>query len=159
MEIESAHWKQGTHIKCDPWKAKEVFDDIRKKHGDVTPELIVAKAKSMKKHPIHDEFEWDVNLAAAQAWRTRASHLRRSLEIVRSDARHLGPVRYLEVITVTDENADKRRVCLTVDEILANPEARANLLDRAYKDLESWRRRYQHLEELCDIIAVIPKAA
>lgn len=54
---------------------------IEKKHGKVTPKLLVAEAEP-EKHPLHSEFEWDDSIAGPLYREDQARTLIRSVEYV-----------------------------------------------------------------------------
>lgn len=54
---------------------------LHKKHGTLTPELVVEDAKRIDS-PLHDLFEWDTQKAATQHWHDVARQLIRNVRVV-----------------------------------------------------------------------------
>jgi hypothetical protein len=66
-------------------EAKQSVDDrireLYKDHGRITPDIVIEDAKNPDS-PLHDQFEWNVEAAAMEAWRDTARRLIRSVRIV-----------------------------------------------------------------------------
>lgn len=58
-------------------RIRELFES----HGKITPDIVIEDAKNPDS-PLHDQFEWDVNKAAMEAWRDTARRLIRSVRVV-----------------------------------------------------------------------------
>lgn len=54
--------------------------DLYQQHGQLTPELVVADARS-KDSPLHDLFEWDVQKASELHWHDTARALIRNVRV------------------------------------------------------------------------------
>lgn len=70
----------------------QVLRDVEKKHGQVTPDLVLAEARSTR-HPWHDRFCWDNKIAGH---RYRLDQAREQIRIVRfqivdTEVIHRGP--------------------------------------------------------------------
>ena len=156
----SVSWKKGAHVKMSPDAAFDIFEQIRiENDGDLQPQAIVNKAQATEGHPLHDEFEWNVDIAAKLQWNNRASELRRSLCVVRKGAEELGPTRLYEIVDKPLESGRVQRICTTLEEILADPIERAILLERAKNDLKVIKKRYTGLTELRNVFDAIDQAA
>lgn len=142
-------WKSGSQFKVDVEIAHREVERIRAKHGgEATPEAVVEAAKS-KRNPLHEEFEWDDAVAANEHRLEQARWMLRSIQIVREDVRTDRPQRLYEVVRTRVEGERKaRNVYRTVDDIMADPQTRAELLSRALRELVSWQQRYRGLQEL-----------
>jgi hypothetical protein len=66
-------------------EAKQSVDDrireLYKDHGRITPDIVIEDARNPDS-PLHDQFEWNVEAAAMEAWRDTARRLIRSVRIV-----------------------------------------------------------------------------
>lgn len=146
--------KKGFHMKTKP---NIIFDEIEKAKidGNINQQALVDNAKP-KNAPLHAEFEWN-NPKAANAWRiAQARKLIQCLEVIHKEG---PPTRAFESITVTEVGKNAKpgevKVFRRIDDIMADPVARDDLLAQAIKDAASWRRRYAGLQELAQVFAAI----
>ena len=148
-------WKQGSRINTDAAVFHGVVEKIMdKNNGSATPDDIVDEARK-KRSPIHKEFEWDDAKAAEIQRRTHAAYLLRSVEIIRDDA----PTVRSRALEISREHATAkqpaRNVYKRVEDILADPVARDELLAGAVRDAIAFRRRYAALSELATVFAAM----
>lgn len=146
-------FKPGSRFTVDPEVAFNEIERIRKdSSGDVEPDEIVEHAKS-KQNPLHECFEWSDKKAAHEHRLERARLLMRSLVVVRDDIKSERPQRVYEVTTAPKtEEREARKVYRTMDEIMADPDTRAELLGRALRELIAFRNRYRDLQELAVVL-------
>lgn len=147
--------KQGARVKTD---AATIYEEINacKKGTDFDLKTIVDRARP-KNAPLHAEFTWD-NKAAADKWRLEeARYLTRAIEVIHPVTKQT--TRAWEAITVQEvaENSEPttKRVFRSIEDVMADPEARNELLIRAIREATSWRRKYAHLSELAKIHAAV----
>ena len=155
MEIQ---WKSGSQHKVRADVAHTEIEKLRKKnHGDVSAEDLVKAAKA-KKNALHPEFEWDDSLAGHEYRLEQGRRVLRSLVVVRSDIPTDRPQRRYETRRVPQTNSDKperSHVYSSMEDIMANPDSRAELLGRALSDLIRIRNRYRDLQELSLVLRAI----
>lgn len=154
-------WKQGSHHTVDPQVAYEVIEKVREKNkGEVTAEALVAAAKA-KRNPLHPEFTWDDSEAANEHRLEQARRVLRSLVVIRDDLSTDRPQRQYEVIRKPQEASEdgKRErdkyAYRTMEDIMADPDHRAELLGRALRELISIRTRFRDLQELAVVLRAI----
>lgn len=137
------------------------LDAISKKIGRAPNARDVVSAASNKKSPLHPLFTWG-NAQAAKQWRE-------------DEARRL----LRGIIRITYENKEERRapyrvsihnghfgaaeeqhlrVYPTRESVLDDPKLRAQLVARAWDELESWSKRYSDMEEFTAVLAAIRSA-
>lgn len=145
-------WKPGYHAKVDVVAAHEAIETIRNKNGGVAEPEHIVKAAKAKSSPLHAAFDWDDSVAANE-WRlNQARSMLRSIQIV-SDKPAEQPRRVFEVKRLpATENKPARNVYSRLEDIMADPEARAELLARALRELLSFRQRYRQLQELAVVM-------
>lgn len=123
--------------------------------GDNYCQAVVNAARD-EKSVLHPEFEWDDEVAAEAHRRAQAAKLLRSFEIIYDN--HV-PARAFESFEVTFDDqpaaAARGRVYLAIDDAMADPSARQQLLERAMSEFRSARQRYAYMEELARIFAAI----
>lgn len=151
--------KRGARIKTD---ANTVFKELEasKVDGHLDLATVVDRARSVDS-PIHSEFTWDDHTAAEQ-WRLEeARYLVRAIEVVYDQAETKAVRAYesIPVRTATDDSPTPvTRTYQHIEDVLADPVARSELLTRAMREAAAWRRRYATLQELAQVHAAIDAA-
>lgn len=144
-------WRDGAHVRLDPNKAGRELEDIRTTNGGrLQPEDVVERARS-KNSALHEHFEWDDVKAAESHRLSQAGELIRSIQI---DVSHSNletkPVRAF--VNVIEGGSQHYTSTLHA---LSDLELRKQVLERAWADLEGWRRRHAELVEFARIFSVI----
>lgn len=122
--------------------------------GEITPEDILDDAKH-DNSPLHSFFEWDDSVAAHQHRLAQARGLIRSV---------------VAVYTHEDRPATTARAYVHVNEpsaphyrelshALSQKKTRQLVLQRAWNELQSWRKRYADLKEFAELVEVIDETA
>jgi hypothetical protein len=140
----------------------DALSEIARKAGDLTPELVVKAARS-KRSPLHGQFTWD-DSEAAKAYRlVQAAWLIRTVKVrVIVDEKPAEARAFIRVV----KSAEPSRDCadeaphvassyVGISEALENPDWRGQMLNQALRELEAFRRKYEMLEELADVMNVI----
>jgi hypothetical protein len=156
MEIK---WKGGSQHKVEAQVAYEVIESVRKKSGgDVTADAVVKVAKA-KTNPLHPEFVWDDSEAGNQYRLEQARRLIRSFVIVRGEIATERPQRVYEIVKLPQNEEDKptraKHTYRTLEQVMADPDTRAELLGRALRELITIRNRYKDLQELAVVMRAI----
>lgn len=149
-------WKSGSRFASDAEAVYAEVTKVAKKHGgDATPELVVEMARNPKSAAHHD-FEWDDAIAAKQSREATARKMLRSFVEYREDVSTTTPQRVFEIVTTKATETQKpRNVYRHIDDVMADPDARADLLGRALKDLIAFRNRFKHLQELAIVLRAV----
>jgi hypothetical protein len=148
--------KKGARVKSD---ATTIFNAVEaaKVNGDVDLQKLVDQSRP-KDAPLHQEFTW-VDKKAANQWRLHeARKLVQSIEVIHPNT---PPTRAWESVTIDvvasepEEKPQRRQVFRSVNEIMADPVTRNDLLVQAIRDYQSLRKRYAGLQELAQVHAAI----
>lgn len=151
MEI-TYDWKAGARTRgLDIHAVVPALQGLASASGTLIPEEVVREARK-KKSPLHPWFEWDDTEAARQYRLEQARDLIRSVAVtyiqhgeeqttVRAFV-HLGDQDGYEDTTIVLQIADRR----------------ALLLQRALRELESVRKKYEDIEELAAVFAAVSEA-
>lgn len=144
-------WRDGAHVRLDANKAGPELEDIRTSNaGRLTPADVLARARSANS-ALHAHFTWDDHEAAEQHRLSQAGELIRSItiDISRSNLAKT-PVRaFVNVI-----EGGSQHYTSTVH-ALSDKELRAQVLAKAWADLEAWRQRHAELVEFAKIFSAI----
>lgn len=144
-------WRDGFPSKgIDAGAAAKELERIRKKKGVLIPEEVVAEARKSRS-PLHDAFEWDDTEAANQYRLVQARSLVAAVEIVTTDTEDQKPVRAFVHLSSAGGYQD------TVLALRTEP-TRQEVMEKARREMESWVRRFGHLEEFAEIVAAADRA-
>ena len=115
-------------------------------HGELTPEDVVADARNHNS-PLHSFFEWDDSAAAEQYRVQKACGLIRGVVAIVVGGEQ--PAKQVQAfVHVPDPQEPHYRA---TDHAMSQEQTREMILRQAWKEFQSWKRRYQHLDELADL--------
>lgn len=134
---------------------RDILNDIRAQHGRLTPATVVQAAEDVE-HPLHHRFEWDNEVAggkwrlhqAGQLLRVKITHDRGDRDPV--ELRAFWPVRLSEQEDSGTDSPDTEYI--PTEEALQNPVARQVMLNQMRRDWQTFRRRYEHMQEFSEVI-------
>lgn len=150
-------WRSGYRTTVDVEAAWEVYQTVRDKTGNKpTAEALLEEATD-EACPIHDAFEWDDAKAGHEHRLNQARHMMRCFVVVpEASSKPKDGHRALELRTVPSRDGSKPSAAyVPIEDVMADPVARAELLQRALNELVSIRRRFRHLQELAVIFAEV----
>lgn len=120
--------------------------------GELTPQDVLNDARH-DNSPLHSFFEWNDGEAAEQYRLQQARGLIRSVVAIYIDEDKVKPaVRTRAYIHVPEPQAPHYR---EATHAMSQRKTRQMILQRAWRELQGWKARYQHLKEFSDLIAVI----
>jgi len=156
MEVR---WRAGsTFTKITPEDAYDELESIKQGAGGViTARAVVDRAKD-EDNALHHGFDWDDFSAADKHRLSTARNLIRSIQVIRHEtpAAEEGISAYYNISREpAEENTSARRVYMSLDDILDDPQARRSLLEKAIKEAIVFRKNYEVLNELVQITGAI----
>lgn len=116
--------------------------------SEITPQNVVDLARN-EDSKLHNDFEWDNDIAGEKYRLLQASDMIRMLTYEPKDEKH-EPIRVYQIST-------KKTVYKPVEMILKNEDEYQNLLKRALAELNSLKKRYSTLVELEQVFIEIEK--
>lgn len=137
-------FKDGSRIKADANVAGAMCEALEK-DGRLTAKALL-DANRPEDAPLHNEFEWDDQIAAEAFREGQARHIINSLVIVKEDK---PPVRAFFNITQTTSHY------MDVETILRDRTSTEALLETAKKELTVFQRKYSTLTELTGVFNAI----
>jgi len=156
MEVK---WRSGsTFAKITPEDAYDELESIKQDAGGVITARAVVDRATDEDNALHDGFDWDDFSAADKHRLSTARNLIRSIQVIRHEtpAAEEGISVYHNISREpTEENPSARRVYMSLDDILDDPEARRSLLEKAIKEAIVFRKNYEVLNELVQITGAI----
>lgn len=147
-------WRPGSRISIDAEKAGRELASIERKEGELTPAVVLERAKSANSS-LHNHFEWDDGVAAEQYRLGQAGELIRSIvvDVSRSNVEPPKPTRAF--VSVEREG---QRSYVGVQRAMSDDDLRRQVLQRAWAELSAFRARYADLKELAGVFAAMDKA-
>ena len=127
--------------------AGKVLTQLKESETGLTPESLVDASRD-ENAPLHNEFEWNDNIAAEKYRREQARCIIRHLII--EEIKLPAPKHVKDRAFVYTGNVKTGYVSLT--EALENKTWRKNLLDAARRDMHYFIDKYDRLEELTNVI-------
>lgn len=155
MRIGSFEFAEGARFQAGANKdAKAVgahLELLRKQcKGELTPEDVVADAKH-DNSPLHSFFEWDDTAAAHKHRLAQARGLIRAVVAVYvSDDKPA--VRQKAYVHINEPDAPHYRES---GHAMSQRKTRQLVLQRAWRELQDWKRRYKDLREFSELFDII----
>jgi hypothetical protein len=138
------------------------YEALMARHnGRISPAALLEAAKDPSS-PFHDFFEWDDDEAAEQFRLVQASQIIRRWKgsLMRIDA-ETKTVKIETVRRVQSPASDRSRggaSYQTVEEIMADPQKREDMLQTVLRELAAYRRRYSQMMALSEVWTAIDDA-
>lgn len=123
--------------------AGRICKELSESEGGLTPQRLVDVSRD-KNHPLHNEFEWDDDVAAEMYRRSQAAKLIRDIVIVRNDDDHRD-----RQFVITDQ---RNSVYVEMHDALSNEDWKNNLLKQSRNDMVAFIAKYRRLQELANVI-------
>lgn len=147
-------WKDGARTRgLDIEVVAPVLHALERKRGVLTPEAVVREA-TKKSSPLHGWFEWDDTAAARQYRLEQARDLIRSVTVTFIGAANADKLTVRAFVHLGDPTIYESTV-----NVLGDADKRAVLLARMRADFETFRRRYQDMQELLPVFAAFDENA
>lgn len=131
--------------KVDAQTAGEELERIYGKYGTIDPAQIVNESRK-ESAPLHPVFEWDDTVAAEKFRENQASGLVRA--IVQVGEGENQPAQFRAFVHVTQDY-------MPIRVAIETPGLREQLLLNAFREMESFKRKYQTLNQLAPVFAAI----
>lgn len=145
-------WRPRAQIGIDPQMCGERFAALREQHGGITAEIILNDAQYGEGAVYGEYFQWDDASAAGQYRLDQARKLLRSICVTFEERPAAEPIRAFVVVARNDDQQYEDIVTVMSDAAL-----RQQVMTRAWRELESWRRRYDDLVEFGALFAAIDR--
>ena len=148
-------WARGSRFgKADPEACyAEVMEVVDAFNGTPPNGALIEKAKD-KNSAMHVLFDWE-DKEAAYKWRVHTERqIKAQLCYVHKGkkVRKVHQIRALTNIKETTEEGEKITVIYNTFEVLKDPEKKKQLVERARRDMMTFKNRYELLEELSSVI-------
>jgi hypothetical protein len=122
---------------------RDVLMAIREKRGALTPAIVVEEAAAPD-HPLHHRFEWDDTEAAIKYRLSQAQSLLR-VKYKTDVGNKRGDLRAFWV--TRDAQGELTSRYEPIEEVITDPFQRDLMLKQMRRDWQTFKKRYQHMEE------------
>lgn len=146
--------KNGARLKVDPQAAGERLEELKAMHGGMIESEHVVEDAAPADSVLHPQFEWDDAKAAHAHRLDQAAYLVRSIVVVRDEALDAGPKEVRLFVSVRPDETG-RQCYVGVDDAMARPDWRKQVLADAIRDMEAFKRKYADLSELASVLEAI----
>ena len=157
---QKVRWKRSSRAvsqRPDAEVAYQEIERITKEHGGKATAEAVLEDSKRKNSPLHQCFDWD-NKSASNKWRLhQARELMNSIEVVilqddpRGTSEAASAPAFVSIERGEPDGAGYRPITIVMDDA----DLRDRLIQQAWRDLQSWVRRYEHLNEFAQIHSAI----
>ena len=155
--------KHGGRIygKVSPQVVGETIEIIsHKNNGTILPKQLVDEARDHNS-PIHECFDWDDSRAAESFREMQARDLLRTIIIMDQPTAtgEVSTVRAFHSIVIESRPNEKESTAyMPINVVLSNNNYRQQIIDRALRELEEWKEKWNLYNELLPIIEAISLA-
>lgn len=138
-------------VKADPKTVGEHLEMLRQQFkGELTPKDVLDDARH-DNSPLHSFFEWNDGDAAEQYRLQQARGLIRSVVAIYVSEEQPA-VRMKAYVHINEPSAPHYR---EAGHAMSQKKTRQMVLQRAWRELQEWKRRYKDLKEFSDLFQVI----
>lgn len=128
----------------DPQVAGEHIESLVEKYkGHLTADEVLADARNARS-PLHSAFEWDEN-AAAEKWRRKQAKTLVNTLVIKQKGKNTDREtkrKSTRAFVFVHVEKHGKNVYVPLRSAVAQPELKAQLIEKAYRELESWARRW-----------------
>lgn len=126
------------------------FEKVEKKYGSITSQNVLESARP-KKSPIHSLFEWD-DTKAAEKYRLRQATLLITNLAVEVEVPETKPIICRAYVNVSET---KQGTFMKIDSAFKVKETREIVTERALRELQAFKKKYENLEILTNLFSEI----
>ncbi len=144
-------WKPKAMIPVDAQVAGDTLEALRIANNDrLTPEMVVDAARD-ENSPLHPAFEWDDGVAAEAYRASQAGYMIRC--IVATVTVDGGEPKTIRAFVNVERDED--RSYTNIVHAMSDAELRAQIVERAWRELLGWKSRYEEYDELAKVVSTI----
>jgi hypothetical protein len=148
-------WKPGSRCTVPAQEAGKELERISGEHNGVLKPAVIVQESRPEDATLHPCFEWD-DPKAANLWREdQARSIVRSIRVIPDDSPQPDEPLLVYVHVATQDDGP----CYTTTaRAMSDDELREQVIAQALAQLEGWRKRFEHLQELRDVFVAIDRA-
>ena len=129
----------------------EYLEALAEEQGKITPDIVVDDARN-ENSPLHDFFEWDLEIAARGHWKQQARNLIGSINvIVKVEDRQIETRAWCHVFVTEHQEQNYQPII----RVMSDVDMRKQMLETAIRELDTWRKKYEQYKELSPIFETI----
>lgn len=147
-------WKQDGRIKLPAQVVGDRLENLRKKHGSLTPGLVVADAAD-ENSPLHPAFDWN-DRSAAKKWREEQAKLMIRMLVIQASEDEDDETTVRAFVSVVQDD-DRQYTSMKV--AMADPDLREQVIQQCFDELTEARNKYKHLREFAKVWEAVDSVA
>lgn len=147
----------GVHFPVKASTAGKYLEQVEQKHGKVTPETLLDEVENDASTPLRKCFEWKDGEAAHKYRLMQAGLLIRAIQVrvtVEEKPMNAEPMRAF--VNIKPSKTAARIYRNTVD-VMSDAALRAQVIQKALDELQTWENRYRQYRELGAIISSVQR--
>lgn len=150
-------WRDGARWRAKAQEVGERIEALRANTGgEIAPADVVEDARAIES-PLHPCFEWN-DAKAADAYRVeQARAVLADVMVVYADEIGGAPTEPVRAFVNTPGASGAPTYTGTLD-AMRNAQMRAAVIAQAKRELDGWRRRYRHYQELANAVQAVEQA-
>jgi hypothetical protein len=130
--------------------AREALRDIYERHAQLTPAIVVEGARP-EDAPLHDQFEWDDQVAGERYRLVQAGDMIRKYKITYAHDKDGSPRTIREWVSVS--RPDQSRSYIPTGEAVMDPFTKEALKRECLREARAFKIKYSALDEYAVIVA------
>lgn len=138
-------------MKASAQIAGEMCEALEQSSIGLSPRTLL-EANRETSAPLHDEFEWNDSEAAERFRLNQAATIIRNIVIVRTEQTDKPAPSVRAFVNVRDE---VQRSYVGIVRAMSDDSMRESLMKSAIKDMDSFKNKYQDLQELSSVISAM----
>lgn len=150
-------WRDGARWRARAQEVGERIESLRiERDGEITPADVIVDARATES-PLHLCFEWDDAKAAMEHRTAQARALIADVMVVYAEEVEGAPREPVRAFASVPNSIGAPTYTGTLD-AMRNAQMRAAVIAQAKKELDGWRRRYKHYQELALAVEQVERA-
>lgn len=155
----SCKWTRAPKNAPDANIAHKFIEDVRKKRGGITPQLLVIESRK-KKSPLHDCFEWDNSKAAEEYRIVQAREILRFIVVeIEPDAEYKEPRIVRAFVAPSSIEQEDSTSYLTIQTVRNDDDLNAAYLRQLNRELSIIRNKIKSFKIFSEVVKAIDAVA
>ena len=152
---KNCKWSRKPKNAPDANEAYEVIENIKKKRGGITPQLLIIESKK-KKSLLHNCFEWNDSKAAEEYRIVQAREILRCIIIEIEPDEDYEEIRTIRaLIAPSSIEKENNTSYVTVEEVCNDEELQAAYMRQLKRDLDAIKNKIKGFKQFSEVVKAI----
>lgn len=161
-----AKWKKDTYSELKKLDAQIIYNELRdigknNLYEQVSNQEVIDYARNNPNSELYKAFEWRDSVAAENYRKDQARSIKNSLvtfELENPQVKLVNNDTVIEINAFTNPSANNLKNHAPTEIVMSKPDLRKAALEKALRELNSFKERYAYLTELADVFEAILQA-